>query len=242
MWCPSRTPPKQMYAQPGHMAWPLNREGVGGVWSWGSYIHTAGYGDRVSNPILWDTIPDHPPWHAYGESGYSLWLDWGPSSWWGMGRYGVTDGIGGGRDAFQPETGRFPVVNDHFPKMRGTNVMFMDQSYGRQGNISAWYGDSWGLPQGAYYGVSNHPLPGPEGVLFVDEALLGPKWNDGYGMKETYCVLADGMNAVMFDGAVYWADMTGWLEVYAKDYYIEACVDEFLAILPVSQKINSWVW
>ena len=247
-WCPSRTPPKQMYAQPGHMFWPMvydryddPPDSLAPQWSWDSYIHTVGYGDRNTNEITYDPLGVIAPWSTYGEDGYCLYLDWGPSTWWAQGTFGVTDGIGGTRDAFQPETGRYPVINDHYPKIRGTNVMFMDQSYGIEGNVAAWYGSNWGLPQGAYYGISNHAVPGPDGIVNITTAT-DPKYAGGGGIGATYCTVAEGMNAVMFDGAVYWADMSGWVETYAKDYYIDACVDEFLAILPVSQKINSWVW
>ena len=218
--CPSRTPPRAV-ADPlkgGPVGWPLPAEGwtqystyVTDYWIW------SGYGSNPTHSVVEGREDEVPPWLQHEMSGYITYSDSGPS----MIECGGSEAV----DWWQPETGRFPVVSDHWPRIRPTNVMLMDIGWAAGGFPDAYFhSESEEIPE-LHRPISNHAAGGPEGLA-----------------PNGVVVTAEGANAMLVDGSVYWTDLTGEVYLYGKDHYQAAHVDEFLSILPLKSSISSWTW
>jgi len=78
-------------------------------------------------------------------------------------------------------------------------IMYMDRGWAREGS-KACYEREFTLGT-----VSNHPIAGPEGLV------------EAAGKQQLR--LAEGANALLIDGSVYWMDMTGEVHQYHRDQY-----------------------
>jgi type II secretory pathway pseudopilin PulG len=87
-------------------------------------------------------------------------------------------------------------------------VMYMDKSWPLNGSKGCWTG------QVGLDGTSNHAIDGANAVV------QGPG-----GVKLT---LAEGANALLCDGSVYWMNLTNGVYQYHQDYYRLFYVDEWV--------------
>ena len=217
--CPSRVPPRSLYDPlKGGPGWPLPADAAGQAayhWYTTDYWLWSGYGSNSGHVVVEGREDETCPWQQCEMSGYITYADSGPS----MTRCGGTEAL----DWWQPETGRFPVVNDHWPRVRPTNVMVMDVGWAEGGCVDAYYECQADDLEELNRPISNHRIPGPEGIA-----------------SNGVVVMAEGANAMLFDGSVHWADLMGEVYLYGKDYYHAAYVDEFLSILPLESSISSW--